>query len=199
MFCSVLRFGACAPRPPPRGGRKGGAPGPSPRIPPPLLSLSRPVLTPRNLILFLPPVLSLFACALTLVPRWPRFTVLLLCGLAAGTSLPGMGERFEPRPDLRGAADRIDDGGQQVVVWPRWDAPGVAHYATAKPEGILESTQLPMPIGETFDVVLTRESATEANQYLAAVQTHLGASFTRGDRWDGRGVVWCRFQKRKVP
>ncbi|MEC9071567.1 MAG: hypothetical protein VX938_04270, partial [Myxococcota bacterium] len=163
------------------------------------LSLARPVLTPRNLIVFLPPLLVLVAVSIASQSRGRRFVWMALLMSAAAFTLPGNQDRFQPRPDLRGAAERLASGVGPSVVWPRWDAPGIAHYTSSPPLGILDSQELPPPAGKTFDLVLTREGVDQPEAFLSAVSAHLGDGFSRTDRWEGRGVVWCRWTRTPTP
>ena len=156
------------------------------------LSLLRPSLFIRNLLIFLPPALALAGPLLT---RRPAVGHLLTWALLPALALPSVlaaAERFQPRQDFAGvAAEVADSPGTPLLVLPGWDAPGFERYvrpsARVRRLGGLPDLPAVSSLPDSVDVVLTRQAARDEALRAAAVE-HLAPALALTDEQRLRGL-----------
>ena len=158
------------------------------------LALVRPLGPLRNLVILVPAVALLTVGSVGRLGSRATGICLGVAILFASLSLPHLGESFAPRPDLRGAAAGVP-ARATVVVWPRWDAPGIAYHGISEPVGVLTEEDLPAPAGDAWEVVLTRETLGDRATYEGALARHLGSGWTLEKTWSGRGVQRLSFRR----
>jgi hypothetical protein len=139
--------------------------------------VARPSASLRNLLVLLPMVTLLAAIGLQTLGRRAVSIGLFLAIALASLSLPGATDGFQPRPDLRGVADRIQNMGgpvpPHVFVISAFDQGTLARYLERTPsQGIMSPKEAGNPRQGPVMVVLTREALAESGTFRAAFTKH---------------------------
>jgi len=166
-----------------------------------LLLLHRPF-HPRQVLFLLPGMAVMAAAAWQPEGMLGKASLTALVLALAGPSLTERGNAFEPRTDLRAAAEFVSgrlptrSPDRPVFVIPMWDRPALEFYlGNDRAEGIMVPQRVTQASRSAVEVtlVLTREAFDEREAFRKSAGHLLGPRFQLKDSAQFRGVYVAVF------